>query len=135
MHEESAWVAEYELTPGQRELIRALLRESVPGYPHRSYFKQLPQFRLLLQRDDELVGQVGVEHRVIRTGDSPLRIFGVIDLCVAPTARSQGLGSRLLGEVETLARSQASTPSSSSPTTRGSIRAPATSQHRTRSAG
>jgi predicted N-acetyltransferase YhbS len=105
MHEESARVAEYEFTPGQRELIRALLRESVPGYPHRSYFKQLPQFRLLLQRDDELVGQVGVEHRVIRTGDSPLRIFGVIDLCVAPTARSQGLGSRLLGEVETLARS------------------------------
>jgi predicted N-acetyltransferase YhbS len=105
MHEESARVAEYELTPGQRELIRTLLQESFPGYPHRSYFKQLPQFRLLVQCDDELLGQVGVEHRVIRNGDSLLRIFGLVDLCVASTARSRGLGSRLLGEVETLARS------------------------------
>jgi predicted N-acetyltransferase YhbS len=105
MHEETGRFAEYELTPEQHELIQALLQESFPGYPHRTYFKQLPQFRLLVRRDDELVGQVGVEHRVIRNGDSLLRIFGVIDLCVASTARSNGLGSRLLGEVETLARS------------------------------
>jgi len=98
-------IMEDEITARQHELIGSLLRESFPDYPQRSYFKQIPQFRLLDWRDEKLLAHTGVEHRVIRNGDSILRIFGVIDLCVASAERSRGLASRLLTDLESLARS------------------------------
>jgi GNAT superfamily N-acetyltransferase len=103
---EIGWRAEHKITTQQHLAIQALLQESFPDYPQRSYYKQLPQSRLLAWRGDELVAHLGVEHRVIRDGDeASMRILGVIDLCVAEPARSQGLGRRLLDQFESLARS------------------------------
>jgi predicted N-acetyltransferase YhbS len=42
---------------------------------------------------------------MIRNGSTPLRVFGVIDLCVTTSLRSQGFARRLLSEVESDARS------------------------------
>jgi predicted N-acetyltransferase YhbS len=53
----------------------------------------------------ELAAQMGVELRVIRVGDSVVRTFGVVDLCVRQKERSRGLAGRLLAEVTELARS------------------------------
>lgn len=96
---------EHEIDPQLHGKIRWLLEECFPGYPARSYFKQLPQFRYLAWGNGELLAHVSVEHRMIRNGSTPLRVFGVIDLCVTTSLRSQGFAGRLLSEVESDARS------------------------------
>jgi predicted N-acetyltransferase YhbS len=48
---------------------------------------------------------MGVEFRVIRVGDSVVRTFGVVDLCVTDSERSRGLAARLLAELTEFARS------------------------------
>jgi predicted acetyltransferase len=52
----------------------------------------------------DVAGQMGVEFRVIRVGDTVVRTFGVVDLCVAQSQRSRGLAARLLTEVTGFAR-------------------------------
>ena len=98
-------VAEAEIGPDIRQQLQALLQLCFPGYPSRSYFKLPPHFRYLAMASGALVGQMGVELRVIRVGDEVVRTFGVVDLCVMPGERSHGLAARLLTEVTEFARS------------------------------
>ena len=70
----------------------------------RSYYKQLPHFRYLAASQDALVAHMGVDYRVISVGDFVFSIFGVIDLCVAPGYRQQGIASKLLSLLTSLAR-------------------------------
>lgn len=96
-------IAEYEINHDLHQKINQLLLQSFPGYPSdRSYYKQLPQFRCLAWQTGDLIAQVGIEHRVIANSDVPMRIFGLIDLCVAPQWRSQKIGTTLLQQVEQL---------------------------------
>jgi GNAT superfamily N-acetyltransferase len=98
-------VAEAELGPDIRPQLQALLQRCFPGYPRRTYFKLPPHFRYLAMAQGALVGQMGVEFRVIRAGGDILRTLGVVDLCVLPGERSRGLAARLLTEVTELAHS------------------------------
>jgi GNAT superfamily N-acetyltransferase len=98
-------VAEAEIPADLLDQARALLQECFPGYPSRAYYKLPPHFRYLALAGGELVGQMGVELRVIRAGGKVLRTFGVVDLCVRESGRSRGLAGRLLAEVTQLARS------------------------------
>ena len=98
-------VAEAEIGTDIRQQVQALLQMCFPGYPSRSYFKLPPHFRYLAMAHEVLVGQMGVELRVIRVGSEVVRTFGVVDLCVMPSERSHGLAARLLTEVTELARS------------------------------
>ena len=68
----------------------------------RTYFKQLPHARLLA-RQPELVGQVGLDLRILRVGSEVVRVLGIIDLCVAPAQRGRGLATRLLQAAEATA--------------------------------
>lgn len=98
-------VEEYRIGEPLRRELHRLLRECFAEYPQeRIYYKQLPHFRVVARDAGELVGQVGVEHRAVSAGGRPATIFGVVDLCVAASHRSRGVGSALLGEVERLAR-------------------------------
>jgi GNAT superfamily N-acetyltransferase len=93
-------VPEPELTGERAAQVGALLRACFDGYPDdRPYFKLPPHQRLLALRGEAVVGQVGLELRAVRVGDEVLRAFAVVDLCVDPAARSQGLAGRLLGEL------------------------------------
>jgi len=97
-------VFEFEIGVELTENIQALLIKGFPGvYPEdRIYFKQVPQFRFLAFNDEnELVGQVGLDYRVMNLNGKAIRVLGVIDLCVSQNERSQGLGSRLLVEIDT----------------------------------
>ena len=47
---------------------------------------------------------MGVDHRVIRVGNSIFTIFGVIDLCVVQSHRRRGIASKLLILLTELAR-------------------------------
>ena len=96
-------VAEAEIPADLMDQAQALLQACFPGYPSRAYFKLPPHFRYLAVAGGELVGQVGVELRVIRVGGNVLRTFGIVDLCVRGSERSRGLAGRLLAEVTQLA--------------------------------
>jgi len=100
--------AEHELGPRRRQELQRLLAASFPSwFRDRWYFKQLPHLRMLAYVGDQLVGQVGIDHRMIRVGDSPVEIFGLIDVCVDPEHRSRGVASTMLREIEALARRHA----------------------------
>ena len=92
-------VEEYALTAGERSAIQSLLIESFPEEPslsQRIYYKQLPQRRVLIELDGSIIGQCGIEHRIIGTPTGPSSILGVIDLCVSEKYRHQGSASELL---------------------------------------
>lgn len=95
------WCTEHELHARERGDLQSLLSTCFEGhYATRHYFKQLPHLRVLGCVDDRLVGQIGVDHRMIRVGDEPVEIFGLIDVCVDPAHRSRGYASQLLRQVE-----------------------------------
>ena len=92
--------SEYDIDPDLHGQITNLKNESFPGYEKpRSYYKQLPHFRFLVFEADQLIGHMGIDHRVISVGDDVFTIFGITDLCVAANYRCQGIASRLLTEV------------------------------------
>ena len=98
-------LAEAEIPADVTHQLQALLQTCFPEYPSRSYFKLPPHFRYLATAGGELVGQLGVELRMIRIGRDVLRTFGVGDLCVRESERSCGLAGRLLADLTELARS------------------------------
>jgi len=83
-----------------REPLIALLRACFPGYPERSFYKQIPHRRWLIYDAGALVGAVATDIRWMRLGSEGLKSAGVIDLCVAPSHRRRGLGAKLLSYVE-----------------------------------
>jgi GNAT superfamily N-acetyltransferase len=94
-------VQEYKLSIDDHKIVNQLLVESFSAYPlDRSYYKLLPQFRYLVWKGDNLIAQMGIEHRVITNSGIPARIFGVIDLCVASSCRSQKIATTLLQQIE-----------------------------------
>jgi GNAT superfamily N-acetyltransferase len=98
-------IPEYKLSNHVRKLANRLLVSSFPDYPRdRSYYKLLPQFRYLVWEGENLIAQMGVEHRVITNTGIPVRIFGLIDLCVASSYRSQKIATTLLQQIEELGR-------------------------------
>ncbi len=83
--------------------LASLLENCFPEtFEGRTYFKQLPHARLLV-RQPKLIAQVALDLRIIRVGSELLRILGLIDLCVAPEHRGQGLAGRLLRTAEATA--------------------------------
>lgn len=98
-------VPEYKLSDDVHKLINWLLVESFPDYPlDRSYYKLLPHFRYLGWVGENLIAHMGIEHRVITNTGIPARIFGLIDLCVTSSYRSQKIATTLLQQVEELSK-------------------------------
>jgi len=98
-------IAEPEIGADLSGRLQSLLQACFPGYPSRSYFKLPPHFRFLaMTGTGGVAAQMGVEFRIIRVGDTVVRTFGVVDLCVAESQRSRGLAGRLLTEMTELAR-------------------------------
>ncbi len=100
-------IDEFRITPEQKRQILMLLQVCFmePGaIASRIYYKQVPPRRLLVWKDQALVGHMGVEYRVLGTNDGPVSIFGVIDLCVSPEYRNQGIASQMLTWLDKLGR-------------------------------
>jgi len=94
---------EFEISTENHQQIIELQQVCFSEAQSRSYFKQLPHFRYLVFADNTLIAHLGVDHRVIRVGDSIFSIFGIIDLCVKPEYRRQGIASQLLNILTELA--------------------------------
>lgn len=87
--------------------LQALLLASFPEvYPKdRLFFKQIPHGRILaFTSDNQLIGHVGLDYRMMNLNGKAIRVLGIIDLCVSTSHRSQGIGSFLLTEVEKLSK-------------------------------
>lgn len=99
-------VIEFDISKDRHQQITKLRNSCFPieNAKPRSYYKQLPHFRYLVSVEDMLVAHMGVDHRVIRVGDSVFTIFGVVDLCVESSYRQQGIASKLLSLLTQLAR-------------------------------
>jgi GNAT superfamily N-acetyltransferase len=99
------FVPEYKISNNVHKIVNQLLVESFPDYPlDRSYYKLPPQFRYPVWEDNNLIAQMGVEHRAIANTGIPARIFGSIDLCVTSSYRSQKIATTLLKQLEELGR-------------------------------
>lgn len=98
------FIHEYRLSDGELVALASLLDECFPDtFEGRSYFKQLPHARLILRMDGAIVGQLGLDFRMVRVGAALVPVFGIIDLCVASSQRQRGHGTMLLNEAERIA--------------------------------
>ena len=98
-------VLEMSLIGPQEERIADLLDQCFPDtFEGRSYYKQAPHSRLLLRQSGRLIGHAGLDHRVIRVGETVTRVTGIVDLCVDPDHDRVGRGSALLTFAENFAR-------------------------------
>ena len=98
-------VAEIDISPDLHTQINHLLSSCFSGYPkNRSYFKQLPHFRMLVKNEAQLIGHVAVDHRLINVGSDVFRIFGLADVCVDKDFQSKNIASHLLNQLDQLAQ-------------------------------
>ena len=89
-----------------REVIHRLLEDSFPDYPlGQSYYKQLPDFRYLVWEQEELIGHMAIEHRLINNDGQILRIFGVADLCIAKSFQRQKIATTVIEQLLELSKS------------------------------
>lgn len=78
-----------------------LLDQSFPDtFEGRCFFKQEPHCRIVAHTEGSVIGQVGIDRRVVNVAGKIVKIIGVIDLCVAAEYRGNGIGTALLREIE-----------------------------------
>lgn len=70
----------------------------------RHYFKQLPHYRLLLKNQNQLIGQLGLDYRVMTLNDEPINVLGVMEFAIHPKYQKQGMARLLLNELDHLAQ-------------------------------
>jgi GNAT superfamily N-acetyltransferase len=93
---------DYLFTEDEKRQLIALLSESFPGYFHkRIYHKNVPTYRYIVQLENQVIGQVGIEYRVINSkNNGSIEIFGITDLCIKKEFQNQGIGKSLLSIIE-----------------------------------
>ncbi len=97
-------IAEIDLTAKQHRQIQKLRNSSFPEHKvDRSYYKQLPHYRVLEYDTSRLIGYMGLDYRVIGVGESCYKILGVIDLCVDKKQRGKGTGTSMLAQLSDFA--------------------------------
>jgi len=90
-----------QLSKKERTEILNLLNASFDNiFPNRIFFKQIPHKRILVKKNDTIVGQVGIDYRAMNLGGRLIDVVGIIDLCVAEEYQGKGIGSKLLQTVE-----------------------------------
>ncbi|MEM7603068.1 MAG: GNAT family N-acetyltransferase [Verrucomicrobiota bacterium] len=95
------WIPEHQIDSALHGEIAALRNACFPDGQHpRSYFKQLPHFRILAFDGDTLIGHAGVDHRVMNFGGNAYRAFGAIDVCVEVAHRGQGIAGIMMSRLE-----------------------------------
>ncbi|MBY0273606.1 MAG: GNAT family N-acetyltransferase [Alphaproteobacteria bacterium] len=95
---------ECDLDKTDRSSLRGILSECFPEcFTDRVFYKQLPTMRLMAFYEKRLIGQVGIDHRVVSVNRIPYQIFGIVDLCVTGDFRSRSIGTLLLTALENLA--------------------------------
>ncbi len=98
-------IDEFEIDASKNKAINDLLVASFDLFPtDRIYFNQVPNFRLLVWQAEELVAQVGIVYRIVSLENEPIRVFGIMDLCVNDNFRNRQVGTKLLKKIDELAK-------------------------------
>lgn len=93
-------VPEIEIEFGVKRDIQNLRNLCFPEFAQdRSYYKQLPHYRVVKYKDSELIAYLGIDYRIVSIDGVAVKIFGIIDFCVAPELQGQGIGSEMLSFV------------------------------------
>jgi len=103
---ELEFINEFQIDKTTSKKINALLKRCFPDteYEKRDYFKQLPHYRILAKEGEHIIGQLGIDFRVMNLNGEAFRVFGVVDLCVDPEFQRKGIGKKLMIEFETIAK-------------------------------
>lgn len=95
-------ILEYDIDDKLRNKLQKLLVGSFgTGFPSdRIYYKQLPHFRFVVSNEQEdILGQAGIDYRIMNLNGKPILVLGIIDLCVEKAYRSKGIGTLILDEI------------------------------------
>jgi GNAT superfamily N-acetyltransferase len=97
-------IDEFRLDSLTKKQIADLLKNCFPEeeFFGRTYFKQLPHYRLLLKDEQKLICQLGLDYRIMKLGEQPIKVLGVIDLTILPERQGQGLGTKLLQRLDVI---------------------------------
>ena len=100
------FINEFEIDEKMAKNLHQLLQSCFPEaeYRQRIYFKQLPHYRILALEGKKLVGQLGIDYRVMNLNGKAVKVFGVVDLCVTESERGKGIGKKLMQEFEAIAK-------------------------------
>ncbi|WP_445116451.1 GNAT family N-acetyltransferase [Acinetobacter sp. WZC-1] len=98
------FLEEFKLDSETEAHISNLLRLCFPqqNFEGRSYFRQRPHYRLLMTVDDRLVGQMGLDYRMMCLNQQPVAVLGIIDLAIDPECRHKGYATLLLKALDHL---------------------------------
>jgi len=97
-------VAEAEIGANLSMGLQSLLHDAFPAIRTEVTSSSRPISVTSRWRATEQSRPDGVELRVIRVGNTVLRTFGLVDVCVRGGDRSRGLGSTLLAKVTEFAQ-------------------------------
>jgi hypothetical protein len=95
------FINEFQINASTRAQLNKLLQTCFPDtlYKGRSYFKQLPHYRLLLWRNDKLTGQLSIDYRVMNLNNEPVKVFGVEDVFNKTTLQGKRKGTNLIHQL------------------------------------
>ncbi|AYO11710.1 GNAT family N-acetyltransferase [Vibrio campbellii] len=96
---------ELELTQEEHQAIMTLRNAAFPDHQSaHSYYKQLPHYRALEFQGSKLIGYMGLDYRVMNLNGEPIRVLGIIDLCVDTDFQGKGVASAMLNTVTEYAK-------------------------------
>ena len=94
-------VPEEDVTPELDAAICDTLNVSFPDNQivfeqGRQWHGTGPAYSIVIERDGCIAGHIGVADRTIRVGDRRMRVAGIMNVCVRPEYRKQGLSDRMM---------------------------------------
>ena len=100
----STFITEFQITKEDSLAINNLVQDNFPevNYEGRDYFKQAPHYRILVKENDTLIGHVGLDYRAMSLDGSPIKVLGLIDICIDCQQRNRKIGASLLQKVDEL---------------------------------
>jgi N-acetylglutamate synthase-like GNAT family acetyltransferase len=101
---EITFIPEFKITREDSLACNNLIQASFPeiDFQGRDYFKQPPHYRILAKENNKLIGQVGLDYRAMSLDGSPIKVLGLIDICVDSQQRNRKIGVNILQKVDEL---------------------------------
>jgi len=101
---EITFIPEFKITKKDSLSCNNLIQESFSklDFKGRDYFKQPPHYRILVKENNKLIGQIGLDYRAMSLDGNPIKVLGIIDICVNSKHRNRGIGKTLLKKVDDL---------------------------------
>lgn len=101
---ELTFIPEFQITKEDSVSCSNLIQEFFPecDFQGRDYFKQPPHYRILAKENNKLIGQLGLDYRAMSLDGNPIKVLGIIDICVDSKHRNRGIGKKLLQKVDEL---------------------------------